>query len=113
MAKVTFSESGAKRIAAATLSYERGNRDAPLVRFRKAEDDQIYFMRLGKTTAVWNKNTLANIAVYENGTPPNETASSVTLANCVNKFTNVAANKWVMVAFHQNGYYYLVSAECS
>lgn len=69
-------------------------------------------VRLGKTTAAWNKGTTATIDLYELGTPPNETTSSATLANCVNKFANVASGKWVIVAQASNGYHYLISAEC-
>lgn len=71
-------------------------------------------VRLGKTTAAWNKGTLATIELYEEGTPPNETKKTPadTLADCVNKFANVAAGKWVIVARGGNGYWYLISAEC-
>jgi hypothetical protein len=71
-------------------------------------------IKLGKTTAAWNKGTLATIELYEEGTPPNETKKTPadTIQNCVNKFANVAANKWVIVARSGVGYWYLISAEC-
>jgi hypothetical protein len=69
-------------------------------------------VRLGKTTATWTKGTTATIDLYPNGTPPSETASG-TLSGCVNKFATVASGKWVMVARGGNGYWYLISAECS
>ncbi len=71
-------------------------------------------VRLGKTTAAWNKGTLATITLYESGTPPNEITATPaeTLANCVNKFANVASGKWVIVARGPQGYWYLISAEC-
>jgi len=71
-------------------------------------------VRLGKTTAAWTKGTLATITLYEKGTPPNETAETpaTTLKDCVNKFANVAADKWVMVAMGVNGRWYLITAEC-
>lgn len=69
-------------------------------------------VKLGRTSAVWAKGSLATITLYEGGTPPNETAQGGNLANCVNKFQSVAANKWVIVAKATNGYYYLISAEC-
>lgn len=71
-------------------------------------------MRLGKTTATWNKGTLANINLWEEGTPPSETQTSPTrtIANCVNKFGTVAANKWVALMKGANGSYYLIAAEC-
>lgn len=71
-------------------------------------------VRIGKTTATWTKNTLATITLYESGTPPNETTGSPTqtLQNCVNKFGDVQANKWVSVARAANGSWYLIAAEC-
>lgn len=111
--KVAFTEDTAKRVAAATLAYERGGRDQPPVRFRQVADDGDP-VRLGKTTATWTKGTLATIELYEEGTPPSETKKSPadTLASCVNKFANVASGKWVIVARGGNGSWYLVSAEC-
>lgn len=72
-------------------------------------------VRLGKTTAAWDKGTLATITLYEKGSPPNETAndeSPYTLEGCVNKFANVDGDKWVIVALATNGRWYLISAEC-
>jgi hypothetical protein len=72
-------------------------------------------VKLGKTTAAWNKNTLATIELFEEGTPPSEGKKTPadTLENCVNKFANVATGKWVIVARGGNGYWYLIAAECS
>lgn len=111
MAKVTFTESGAKRIAAATLAYERGNRDSPPVTFRSVVGDD-ETVRLGKTTGEWQKDSLHSVAVHELGTPPFETDSGVSLT-CVNKFLTIPANKWVIVAKAGNGYWYLIAGECS
>ena len=108
---VAFTRDSAGRIAAATLAYERGNRDQSAIHFRDTGDGDP--VRLGKTTAAWNKGTVATIAIHEAGTPPNETTSSENLANCVNKFANVATGKWVIVARGVNGYWYLIAAECS
>lgn len=71
-------------------------------------------VRLGKTTAAWDKGTLADIELYEEGIPPDETrnATDYTLGNCVNKFSDVASGKWVMVAKAKNGSWYLIAAEC-
>jgi hypothetical protein len=108
---VAFSEDGARRVIAATKAHEAGNRDMPGIRFRDVGDDDP--VRLGKTSAAWNKGTTATINVWESGTPPSETQTSgVTLAGCVNKFANVATGKWVMLARCQNGSYYLIAAEC-
>jgi hypothetical protein len=113
MANVKFSEGDARRIAAATRAYERGNRDMPPVRFRDpgGDGDPI---RIGKTTSTWTKGSLATITLYESGTPPNETTGSPTqtLENCVNKFGDVQSGKWVSVAKAANGSWYLIAAEC-
>jgi hypothetical protein len=109
---VAFSEDGARRVIAATKVHEAGNRDMPGIRFRDVGDDDP--VRLGKTSAAWAKGQPANIAIWESGTPGNETQTSgVTLNGCINKFANVAAGKWVMMARCQNGAYYLIAAECS
>ena len=112
---VKFSDGAARRIVAATRAYERGNRDQPPIKFRQTGDggdgDPI---RIGKTTAQWLKGALATITLYENGTPPNETAASPaeTLADCVNKFADVPSDKWVALAKGKNGSWYLIAAEC-
>jgi hypothetical protein len=111
---VAFSEDGARRVIAATKAYEAGNRDMPGIKFRDVSDDERDPVRLGKTSAAWNKGAIATIDIWENGEPPNETQTSgATLTGCVNKFVNVAAGKWVILARCQNGSYYLIAAECS
>lgn len=109
--KAVFTEEAASRVIRATKAYERGDRNmsAPPIRTAYDGGDPV---RLGKTTAAWTKGTLATIDLYESGTPPSETSSSATLANCVNKFANVGSGKWVIVARGQNGSYYLIAAEC-
>ena len=71
-------------------------------------------IRLGKTTAEWTKGTLATIELYDQGTPPSETAKSPaeTIQDCVNKFATVASGKWVAIAKASNGSWYLIAAEC-
>lgn len=110
---VKFSKDAARRVVAATLAYEGSGRDQPPVKFRTTGDDGDP-IRVGKTTAAWNKGTLATITLYENGTPPGETAASPaeTLADCVNKFADVPTDKWVAVARAANGSWYLIAAEC-
>lgn len=112
---VAFNEDGARRVIAATKAYEGGNRNMPPVKFRQVgADDGGEPVRLGKTIAAWNKGELAAISIWSNGTPPNETQTfGDTLYDCVNKFANVAAGKWVIVARCENGSYYLIAAECS
>lgn len=111
--KVAFTEDAAARVAKATLAYERGNRDQSPITFRQVSDDGDP-IRIGKTTAAWDKGTLATITLYEAGTPPNETANSPaeTIQDAVNKFGDVEADRWVAVARGQNGSWYLIAAEC-
>lgn len=108
---VAFSEDGARRVIAATKIVEAGDRSMPPIRFRDPGSDDGDPVRLGKTTATWTKGTLATIDLYEEGTPPSETTSSTTLANCVNKMVTVPSGRWVEVALGANGYWYLVWAE--
>jgi hypothetical protein len=112
--RVHLTPESARRIGAAVVRVEQGGRDVPPVMFRQTGGDGEP-VRLGKTTSAWNKGTLATIDLYEEGTPPSEGKKTPadTLANCVNKFATVAANKWVIVASAGNGRWYLIAAECS
>ena len=107
-----FTEDGARRIVAATRAYEEGNRDAPPIRFRSTGDGDP--IRIGKTLASWPKGSLADIELRESGTPPSETADDPPrlLEDCVNKFGDVPADRWVAVALAGNGRWYLIAAEC-
>lgn len=103
-----------RRIGRVVQHYEHGERNRGGLPLSTAWGDDGDPIRIGKTTAVWAKGTLATITLYEEGTPPSETAKSPpeTLADCVNKFANVLADKWVSVARAQNGSWYLIAAEC-
>lgn len=69
--------------------------------------------RLCKTSTAFNKGATATLDVWEAGTPPSEgQATGQSVANVVNKFANIAAFKFVSVAMHGNGYWYVVAAEC-
>jgi len=108
---VAFSEDGARRVIAATKAYEAGNRDMPGIRFRDVGDEST--LRLCKTHTAFNKGTVLSLAVWEDGSPPNETQTAgATVADVVNKYANIASGKWVSVALHQNGRWYVVAAEC-
>jgi len=107
-----FTKKSAQRISRAVISYEQGQRDQPGVRLGSMADD-FEPVRLGKTTETWNKGDLADIELYEDGEPGSETISTPTLLkDCVNKFANVAADRWVIVALGPHGAYYLMAAEC-
>ena len=115
MKPVGFTRQDAARISNAVRTVERvGNTGVgPYTPYRGGDDggDPV---RLGKTTAAWAKGTLGSIQIYEQGTPPNETSDSQlnVLNDCVNKFTDVKVDKWVIVAKAANGSWYLISAEC-
>jgi hypothetical protein len=71
-------------------------------------------LRLCKTSSAFNKGTVATLNVWEDGTPPNETQTSgETVADVINKYANIATGKFVSVALHGNGRWYVVAAECS
>ena len=108
----TFSVDAMRRINRAVSAFERGNRDIPPVQFRDAGGDGDEPLRLCKTTAAWNKNTVATLNVWEDGTPPNESQTTGQTIEAVNKFANVAADKFCSVALHANGRWYLIAAEC-
>jgi hypothetical protein len=60
--KVAFTEDAARRVAAATIAYERGSRDMPGVRFRQASGDGDGEQpRLGTIAATWTKDTTATV----------------------------------------------------
>ena len=109
---VAFSEDGARRVIAATKAHEAGNRDMPPIRFRDVGDDST--LRLCKTSAAFFKGTVATLNVWESGTPPNETQTSgATVADVVNKYADIESGKFVSIALHGNGRWYVVAAECS
>lgn len=109
---VSFTRGAAQRIARAVRVVEAGDRGQQGLRFEHPMPSVTASMRLGKTTASWTKGTLATITLYGSGTPPSETSSSTTLANCVNKFATVGTGKWVMLGKASNGSWYLIAAEC-
>lgn len=113
--KVRFTEDAARRVAAATLAFERSGRDQPPIHFRQVGDDGGDPVRLGKTTASWAKGTTATIELWEEGSPGSEAKKSPTantLAGCVNKMADVASGKFVIVARGPFAAWYLISAEC-
>jgi hypothetical protein len=64
---------------------------------------------LGKTSSTWTKGTAQNIPVWA-GDLGTEAATSDVL-RAWNKFADVAANKWVMLA-RVGQLWYLIAAEC-
>jgi hypothetical protein len=73
-------------------------------------------VRLGKTGSPWPKGSVGTIPLYEEGSAGSETATTPSeTVDAVNKFADVAGDKWVIVAKAKagNGSYYLIAAECS
>ena len=70
-------------------------------------------LALGKVTATWNKNSLQEVILYNQGEGLLETSStpSEKIVDCVNKIIRVPANKWVIIG-RMNSRWYLVNAEC-
>lgn len=69
-------------------------------------------LRLCKTTDQFVKGTVRTLNIWEDGTPPNETQTTGETVVAVNKYATIAAGKWVSVALHNNGSWYVVAAEC-
>jgi hypothetical protein len=103
--------SGAVQVRAADIAKVRGaiilwkNDDWAIVRFGDRDP-----VRLCKTSSVWNRDTIAQLNVWEDGGPPAETQSTGQTIHAVNKMHKVASGTWVIVARAVNGTYYLVEA---
>lgn len=69
-------------------------------------------LRLCKTVYEFPKGTIATLEVCEAGTPPAETYSDEKVESVINKYADIGASKFVSVALHGNGRWYVVSAEC-
>lgn len=91
-----------------------GGGKIPVVHQEIPRPSTAYPVRLGKTSSAWSKGTLASIRLFDTGTPPSEVenVTNSELENCMNRFADVGADKWVMVAKASNGSWYLISAEC-
>lgn len=109
--RVTFSEENAKRIAGATLAYERGNRDKSPVRFRQVPDDWEPVV-LAKTVSTWTKGTSQNVTLYEEPSPAGSEQTAAKTRAAFNKLCTVEANRFVFIALASNGNWYLLNWEC-
>jgi hypothetical protein len=105
--KVAFTEDAARRVAAATLAYERGNRDMAPIKFRSPGGDDDFF-RLGRININWQKG---QTAVVELLAPDGSTLTTNENFEAVNYFATVNAvatpkkvgcalygDKWILVA---------------
>jgi|694.fasta_scaffold139732_3 hypothetical protein len=110
--KVTFSETDARRIAAATRAYERGNRNQPPIKFRQVSDEGGDPVRIGKVAAAWDRGTCATVTIWEGGSScePTETSPSETIEDVANLSYNVPAESWVVIGRGVTGRWYLLDA---
>lgn len=116
MAKpVGFSREGAQRIADAVRRVEGGVDPKRAGWHAYRSDGEGEPVRLGKTEGyAWAKGTVRDITLYERGEPPDEQQNipAATLRDCVNKFADIEAYKWVMLAKCANDRWYVIAAEC-
>jgi hypothetical protein len=111
MARVVFNESDARRIAAATRAYERGNRDMPPIKFRQVGDDD-GGARLGKIDETWTKGSELTVQEYDG----NGTIISASTFLAVNRFADVVVGSgqeaWVCCILI-GAKWHLIAAECA
>jgi hypothetical protein len=112
---VLITEESARRIARAVQKIHNAKRDQPGRKFRVGYDEGGSSLRLGKVSAAWDKGTLATVTIYDQGTPPNEEADdpAETIEDVVNKFADIDADSWVMIAELPTGRWYVIAAECT
>lgn len=110
--KVAFTESSAKRVAAATLAWERSGRDMPPIKFRQPGDDGGGGeVRLGSISATWTKGGTATVTTLDkdgNAVSPSET---FTAKNWFATVTVTSGSKKVACGQTNDGWI-LIAAEC-
>ena len=79
--KVVFNETDARRIAAATRAYERGNRDMPGIRFRSVGGDDGEQVRLGRISSDWTHGESATVERLDEAGDPLDPPSTFTALN--------------------------------
>jgi hypothetical protein len=101
----------AARVARAVNAYERGDRNIPGRKFDRGGLSYWDSLRLGKTTAAWEKGDTATITLWEDGTPPDEVATTKTIESVVNHLHYVASGVFVLLGMGETGSWYLVASE--
>lgn len=110
--KVHLTEDVARRMGAATLAYERGNRDMPPVYFRTANDAD-GGLRIGKVASAWTMGTCATVTLWTRGESsclPTASSPTETVEDVVNLSHDVPADSWVIIAQDTNGKWCLVES---
>ena len=110
--KVSWNENDARRVAAATLAYERGNRDMPPIHFRNGGgDDGGDEPRIGTISATWNKGSTATVTqIKADGTTLSPTVT-FTATNWFATVTVTSGTRKVLCVFVGDRWL-LVAAEC-
>ena len=108
--KVAFTEDAARRVAAATLAYERGNRDMPPIHFRTAGDDGEE-PRLGTISSTWTKGSTATVTQIEADGSAISPTVTFTARNWFATVTVSGGTKKVLCVF-VGDQWLLTAAEC-
>lgn len=113
MAGVKFTQSAARRIAAATRAYEGAGRDQPPIRFRRVSDGEAESLRIARTQQQWLKGTTQTlILLYATCDEEGDgSAGDSETIEAENKFFTVAADRVVIIGQALNGCWYMVGAE--
>jgi hypothetical protein len=100
---VTFTRDAADAIAETVSTVQGGSRRQSGIKGSGSAYAQPHY--LSKTTAAWAKGTKATLTLYV-GDGGSEAASSGNTVEAWNKWGDVAANEWVLLA-RANGAFYL------
>lgn len=100
---VTFTPDSAKAIAETVRTVQGGNRGQSGIKGSGSAYASPHY--LSKTTAAWTKGTSQTLTLYV-GEPGSEAAESGETVEAWNKWGDVAAGEWVVVA-RANGLFYL------
>jgi len=111
--KVHLTEDVARRMGAATLAYERGNRDMPPVYFRTAGGDDGAAIRVGKVSSAWAIGTCATVTLWsrtDSNCAPTASSPTETIEAVANLSYDVPANAWVVIGQGTDGKWYLLDS---
>lgn len=107
MAKASFTEGAARRVASATLRVERMSQANPLRRRQQLDPNRFY---LGKTDAAINKGTSGTVSIYGGTTKGSETDTGNNMT-VYNRYANVAAARWVTIMYIDSDWE-MICGEC-
>lgn len=108
---VQFRMQDAQRIASVVHTVESGRRQPKGSRLPRAFSGGGGRIRLCKTPCEFKKGTSLDLDVWE-GPGDTKTTPTETIKGVSNKYADIGSGKYVSVAMHGNGTWYLISAEC-